>query len=206
MMNSLNSFVVILIFGALILLTFLLFANPLRVNKKANFQFGVFLFLLSTYWLDEVLVFVGVPRLSGGLLLVVKCLQFLMPLFFYYSTVYYSDPNYKLAKVDMAFFILPILYLVGLVWKDNFISLPQLDNAVIILQAFCFILFAFFVIQRHKKRMELFESNTDESDLRWIEQIIIASFLLLIFIGVYNFLFTSKNLNLLANTFSLAIF
>jgi hypothetical protein len=37
-----NTIIIILIFGALFLLFILLIANPLKVNKKANFWFGIF--------------------------------------------------------------------------------------------------------------------------------------------------------------------
>ncbi len=53
--SELNSFIVILIYGSLVLLSLLKLANPLQVNKKANFWFGLFLFLWSTFWLDEIL-------------------------------------------------------------------------------------------------------------------------------------------------------
>ena len=55
--NGLNTFVVIIIYGSLFLLSFLIVVNPLKVNKKANYLFGAFLFLWSTFWLDEITVY-----------------------------------------------------------------------------------------------------------------------------------------------------
>ncbi len=50
--SELNSFIVILIYGSLVLLSLLKLANPLQVNKKANFWFGLFLFYgLHSGWM-----------------------------------------------------------------------------------------------------------------------------------------------------------
>ena len=42
--------------GSLLLLSFLHLVNTTSVNKKANVYFGIFLFLWSTFWLDEMVI------------------------------------------------------------------------------------------------------------------------------------------------------
>ena len=64
---------------------------------------------------------------------------------------------------------------------------------------------SYIKIQKHKKRIRLFSSNTIQIDLKWLELIILAIFILIIFIGSYNLLFVEADLNLFANSVSLLI-
>ena len=55
--GSLNNLTIIIVFGALILLAFLEFANPSNVNKKANLWFGLFLLAWASFWMEEIVLF-----------------------------------------------------------------------------------------------------------------------------------------------------
>ena len=107
--NQINNYVVILIYGALILLSILLIANPLRVNKKANFWFGVFLFLWSSYWLEEVFALTNIKLTSNLLIIIVRFIQTFTPILFYISIVYYTNPDFKLKKKDIKYLLVLIL-------------------------------------------------------------------------------------------------
>lgn len=88
--SEFNSFIVILIYGSLVLLSLLKLANPLKVNRKANFWFGIFLFLWSTFWMDEILFLVTGSPIEFHSLLPVRFIQFLTPVFF--TSVYCFTP------------------------------------------------------------------------------------------------------------------
>lgn len=44
-LENIQKFVLVLLYGGLPLLSFTVLINPMRVNKKANLFFGLFLFL-----------------------------------------------------------------------------------------------------------------------------------------------------------------
>jgi len=206
--NETNSYLVILIYGSLVLLSFLLIANPLRVNNKANFWFGFFLFLWSTFWLEEIFNLINTNLLNGIPLIWVRFFQFLTPIVFYLSVVYYTNPDYKFKKTDLKYLLLPIVFLAGLITQYlniEFDLIENLLNILIIIQAIYFTTTSYFKLNQHKKKIELFSSNTTEINLNWLEYIIIALIILSIFIGLYNALFVGTNLNLFANIVSLII-
>jgi len=204
-MIEINSLIVILIFGSLLSFTFLLIANPMKVNKRANFWFAIFLFFWSIFWFEEIFKLVGFQPLSDAYLIPIRVFQFLTPIIFYFSIEYYSNPDFKFRKKDSLYLVLPILFIFGLiVQKDNAIISTVL-TVFIIIQALYFIIYSYFTIQHHKKRIRLFSSNTDEIDLKWVEYIIIALLVLCVFIATYNMLFREADLNLFANIIALII-
>src|SRR5690554_7287274 len=52
---DLNTLVCTLIAGGLLLLSFIKLSNAIEVNHKANIYFGIFVFLWSTFWLDDMI-------------------------------------------------------------------------------------------------------------------------------------------------------
>lgn len=203
-----NILIVIVLFGSLLLLSFLLIANPVNVNKKANFWFGIVLFLWSTFWYEEIFDLIDLDIRSDVFWLPIHFLQFLTPIVFYYSIAYYANPNYKFKKRDLVHMTFPIILLIILVIKQFYRENSNINNslnALVIIQAFYFIILSYIKIQKHKKRILLFSSNTIQIDLKWLELIILAIFSLVIFIGCYNLLFVEADLNLSANSVSLLI-
>lgn len=207
-MNEINSLIQILIYGSLFLLSFVLIVNPLKVNKKANVWFGFFLFQWSTFWLEEISILTGFNELHLNDLIFVKFLQFLTPIVFYFSVVFYTNPDFKFKKKELLYLILPIIYLLGLIAEQQLkeaIFIESILVILIIIQAIYFTVFSYIKIQNHKKRIRLFSSNTKEIDLKWLEYIIISLFVLSVFIGFYNVFFDGAHLNVLANIVSLVI-
>ena len=207
-MIELNNYIIILIFGSLVLLSLILIANPLRVNKKANFYFGLFLALWSSYWIEEVFFMSGIQSLgkfsNSGLLL----LQSFTPILFYLSVVYYAKPDFQIRLRDMAYLVVPLVVLVEIVldsiMKTSFLSLGMVA-LLIISQSLFFILLSYFRIKKHKAKVNLFNSNTERINLNWLEIIIFALLALCIFMGLYNLISNAANLNIIANTFVLFI-
>lgn len=207
-MDKINSLIQILIYGSLFLLSFILIANPLKVNRKANLWFGIFLFLWSTFWFEEICILTEYQLQNIYIETAIKFFQFSTPIFFYYSVVFYTNPDFKFKKKELIFFILPIIYLVGLITKHQFneqTAISSILNILIIIQAIYFTIYSYIKIQFHKKRIRLFSSNTNEIDLVWLEYIITSLFVLSLFIGIYNVFFNGDHLNVLANMVSLTI-
>ena len=63
-----NDFIVILLFGSLILLSFIKLSNPLAINKKGNFWFACFLLLYASFWIEEITELIAY-NLEGTLLI-----------------------------------------------------------------------------------------------------------------------------------------
>ena len=206
--DGINTYLVILNYGSLILLSFILIINPFNVNKKANFWFGISLFLWSTFWMEEILELTNINMISSFFLIAVHFFQFFTPIFFYFSVVYYTNPDFKFKKTDLKFLILPVLFLGCLLKQQsdqNNETIQHLLTGLILIQALYYIIISYLKIRSHKKKIQLFASDTIEIDLKWIEFIIIALLLLLVFIGFYNILLTTTYLNVFGNIFSVII-
>jgi len=180
--GGLNTFVVILIYGSLILLTFLTIVNPLKVNKKANYWFGAFLFLWSTFWSDEIALYTGCYTVIQNFTVPVHFLQFFTPIVFYFSIIYFTNPNYRFRMADLKYLILPALYLILLFIQQKQIAENQKVLQVfllvlILVQVILYTIVSYFEIRKHQKKILAFASNTVEIDLGWLEYIISSIFL-----------------------------
>jgi len=208
--GGLNTFVVILIYGSLILLSFLTAVNPLKVNKKANYWFGAFLFLWSTFWSDEIALYTGCYTVIQNFTVPVHFLQFFTPIVFYFSIIYFTNPNYRFRMADLKYLILPALYLILLFIQQKQIAENQKVLQVfllvlILVQVILYTIVSYFEIRKHQKKILAFASNTVEIDLGWLEYIISSILVLSIVVTIYNIFFNSLTLNVFINIFLLAI-
>ena len=208
--NELNTLLVILNYGSLILLSFITLFDPLKVNRKANYWFGAFLFLWSTFWLDEILNYTGIYNFIQHFSGLVYFIQFFTPVVFYISIVYFTNPNFKFHAADLKYLILPAFYSILLLLQQSaydeslkFIKLVSLG--LILVQVILYTTFAYFKITKHQKKILSFASNTNEIDLSWLKYIIFSIFLLSIVVTLYNIFFNSLTLNAFINLFLLII-
>jgi AraC-like DNA-binding protein len=203
--DNTNSIIIILIFGFLILLSFLNISNPLKVNRKANLWFGIFLLLWSTFWLDEISFLIYGNEINNQLAVFIHFIQFLTPIVFFFSVVYFSNPNHKFKITDLKFMILPIIFLIFLLLKqiakkDNIDLYQAILTGLLLIQAFFFTSLSYLRIRKHQKKIQLFSSNTREINLDWLEYII---FIVLLMSGVsvlYYILFNPLHLNVFINS------
>jgi AraC-like DNA-binding protein len=208
--NELNTLIVILNFGSLILLSFITFFNPLKVNRKANYWFGAFLILWSTFWLDEILNYTGIYNIVQHYSVPVYFIQFFTPIVFYISIVYFTNPNFKFHKADLKYIILPAIYLIILILQQSSDEEGQklygvFSLGLILIQVILYTVLAYFEIRKHQKKILSFVSETNEIDLSWLEYIILSIFLLSIVITLYNIFFSTSTLNAFINLFLLMI-
>jgi hypothetical protein len=114
---DINLLILLFIAGGLLLLSFLMLSNAVRVNRKPNFYFGICLFIWSSFFWDDLLL--------GDLLhhqivyIITRFIQFLAPLIFYQSVHFYSNPYYKYRIRDTGHLILAILFLILLICKPE---------------------------------------------------------------------------------------
>ena len=205
--SEFNSFIVILIYGSLVLLSLLTLANPLKVNKKANFWFGLFLFLWSTYWMDEILFLITGRTIEFHSLLGVRFIQFLTPIFFYFSILFYTNPSFRFKISDLKFLLFPAVFMICLVGIALGIStfLGSLSVILILIQALFYTGLSYITIRRHQRKIQQFSSNTEGIDLNWLEYIILVLFMVNIIYVIYNLFYDPKSLNFFINTVFLLV-
>lgn len=207
-MNTLefNSFIVILIYGSLVLLSLLKIANPLKVNRKANFWFGIFLFLWSTFWLDEILFLItGVP-IEFHSLFPVRIVQYLTPIFFYFSVLFYTNPSFRFKITDLKFLLLPAAFVICLVLvRLGYTSFESLSIILILVQALFYTLLSYITIRKHQRKIQQFSSNTEGINLNWLEYIILVILAVNIIYVVYNLFYDPKSLNFFINAVFLLV-
>lgn len=170
-LSSLNNLLIVLIFGSLLLLTFLKVANPLKVNQKANRWFALFLFIWASFWIEEIAALCGFSPLNETAEMSIKLIQFLSPLALFYSVVFFTNPDYQFGRHDLPTLLLPILFTMLLLFAPPAMAETLFYRLVIVVfilgQSAIYTIAGFICIQRHKKRILVFTSSTDEISLSW---------------------------------------
>ncbi|MEJ5049226.1 helix-turn-helix domain-containing protein [Chryseobacterium culicis] len=205
--SELNSFIVILIYGSLVLLSLLKLANPLKVNRKANFWFGIFLFLWSTFWLDEVLFLITGATIEFHSLFFVRCIQFFTPIVFYLSVLFYTNPSFSFTTRDFRFLLLPAAFVLCLILVKSGYEKPfeYLSVILILIQALFYTALSYITIRKHQKKIQQFSSNTEGINLNWLEYIILVLLIVNIIYVIYNLFYDPKSLNFFINAVFLSV-
>ncbi|WP_250255068.1 helix-turn-helix domain-containing protein [Chryseobacterium sp. Marseille-Q3244] len=205
--SEFNSFIVILIYGSLVLLSLLNIANPLKVNRKANFWFGIFLFLWSTFWLDEVLFLITASVIEFHSLFPIRIVQYLTPVFFYFSVLFHTNPSFRFKITDVKFLVLPAVFVVFLVLVKLGYTHPFefLSILLILVQALFYTVLSYITIRKHQRNIQQFSSNTEGINLNWLEYIILVILAVNIIYVVYNLFYDPKSLNFFINAVFLVV-
>lgn len=210
MHKELNSFIVIFIYCSLVLLSFLKLTNPLNVNKKPNLWFGIFLFLWSTFWIDEIVVLVTHTEIEIHPVLLIRFIQFFTPIVFYLSVLFYTNPSFKFKITDFKYLILPLIFLINILLLSfgnfhNTFVLEIIMISLILFQALFYTGLSYFTIRKHQKKIQNFSSNTEGINLNWLEYIIFTIFSVSIIFVIYNLFYDSTSLNVFINIIFLAV-
>ena len=195
-----------LISGGLVLMSFLKITQTSNENKKGNIYFGIFGLLWASFWLDELilpdnLVIEGLP------FIVLKFIQFLTPLVFYISILFYTIPSFKYRIKDFSYFILPIIFLLLLVLKPTLEAhiFSILYLILFLGQGLFYIYKGYQRVNKHQKDIELFSSEKESIDLNWIKYIIYSFFGCTILLILINLFGPIDSLNIYLNLFFLAV-
>jgi AraC-like DNA-binding protein len=184
-------------------LSLLKLANPLKVNKKANFWFGIFLFLWSTFWLDEVLFLITHSTVRPNFF--VRCIQFLTPIVFYFSVLFYTNPAFKFKISDLKYLVLPVIFLVSLLLAEFGYTFQYMIIGLILFQALFYSGLSYFTIRKHQKKIQQFSANTEGINLNWLEYIILIIFIVSIVYVIYNLSYNANSLNVFINLVFLSV-
>lgn len=201
-----NMLISTLIGGGLALLSLLQMTGAIAVNRKANFYFGIFCLLWASFWLDEMIDpdFLAANQVLSILL---KIAQFLVGMVFFVSVRFYTNPDFRFSKTDLKLLIAPAIFLTLLL---NRAASTELTYNLVYLILFlghslAYVLLAYATIRKHEKTVELFSSDTQSIDLKWIKYIIYSFLLSLLIVIVYNVFQMRQPLNIFINFYLLAV-
>lgn len=196
-MMYIDRLIVIFLLGGFALLTMLMLFNPLKVNKKANIWLGLFLFLWSTFWVDEALDILGIQYVSRSFTFGLNFLQFFTPLTFYYSVVYFTNPTFTFSLKEVKHLPLGFLFLILLSLSffydraDKNILITWL-TVIMLIQSLFYALYSCEIINRHQKKIQQFSSDTYRINLNWLKYIAYTILGSGIIITIYNIIFTAE--------------
>src|SRR5690606_10297044 len=113
---DLNALVCTLIAGGLLFLSFIKLSNAIEVNRKANIYFGIFVLIWSTFCLADM-IFQALLDQNNYFFVGTLFIQFLVPVTFFVSVLFYINPYFKYSFKDFRFLIVPLLFLILLFCK-----------------------------------------------------------------------------------------
>jgi AraC-like DNA-binding protein len=189
-----NHFIEILITGSTLLLAFLIFGNPNKVNKKANRWLGFFILSIFLITLDFTLKVVGLEIKNTFASQILNFPSFILAPVFYLSVCHFISPDRKWRKRDFLHFsfgIVSSIILIAVIcnavyfpdYKFIYFS-PFLATLFVVLfaiQLIAYGILSYRILNKHQKNIRLFSSNTENIDLKWLEHIVIGIVFLLLF-------------------------
>ena len=213
--TNMNNIITLLSVGSLLLLLFLAFANPNKVNTKANFWFGLFLTSIFIVNLEEFFIILNIDIKNQ---LVVNSFSlpanFIAP-FFYLSICYFINPNRKWKAKDYFHFLFGIIFFAVLIaitflFTEKNVSRNDAEIIKIVSLSYQILNYSFILLlliygfltykklKKHQQNIKIFSSNTENIDLKWLENIvIIVNGLLLIWIIDMSFEISSHHFSLI---------
>lgn len=185
--------IVSLLFFSQIMLAFLVLTNPMKVNKKANIWFGLFILIWSSFWLDEIILLTGNYTINLTSIPPINFVQFLSPILFFLSIQLFTNPSYKFNKQSIVHLIAPFTYVFCLFTQHLLGDYFQIILLGLMLtNSIFYISWSFIKIKQHKKNIKQFSSNPEDYNLKWLEQIIMALVCITLLITLFNIMYREQ--------------
>ncbi|TXH23320.1 MAG: AraC family transcriptional regulator [Chitinophagaceae bacterium] len=201
-----NDIVTFIIAGSILLLAFLLLINPLKVNKKGNFYFGLFLLIWSTFWLEEAF---GSSFFNKNIIYfsTKSTIQFLVAPFFYLSIENYINPSKKYKSKELKYLLIVFVYFLSIIFSfsTNNLIVKSIPLLLIIGNGLYYSALAYIKVSKHQQNIEIFISNKEPINLAWIKNIVYLVIACTIVTAVYSIFFDASKLNLYINLYFLAV-
>ncbi|WBS73526.1 helix-turn-helix domain-containing protein [Elizabethkingia meningoseptica] len=183
--ENIQNFVLVLLYGSLVLQSFILVVNPMNVNKKANFAFGIFLFLWSSYWLQNILQICGLFP-NAQFIFLIRAFEIFTPLFLFFSVVFFITPNYRFKKNDLFCLITPVVYLFLLLSSGEHKLINIITMLIAVVHNLPYIAIIYFKIRKHQKRIETISSDTESINLQWLIKLSLLLFITIVITVCYE--------------------
>jgi len=203
---NLDLIATMLIAGGLLLLSFLHLSNVTSVNRRANLLFGIFTFQWSTFWLDELL-FSEHLNTTSAVFIILRTFQFLVPITFFLSVKFYTEPDTRLTWKHGGIAIAPAVFLLYLLFRPSVKNeLFEVGSIVFFLgHSVFYVIWAHAKILKHQRAIKSFHSYTEKIDLRWIKYITYSFIGSATIVTAYNFLTKAESLSIYINLFFVAV-
>ena len=183
-----NKIVINLVVGSSLILAFLIFLNSKRYNRRGNLWLSCFMFCLFLLNIDEFLVFNDIFFLQNHNILLLSFPLFVVAPIFCFSIIYFINPTTKWRRIYNLHFLFGILFAIfsnNIVYFENHKmhiknsegSLQEWIITILIfvilpLQTIYYVGLSYYNIQKHKKNINQFSSNTKDINLKWLENIL----------------------------------
>ncbi|OMQ12976.1 AraC family transcriptional regulator [[Flexibacter] sp. ATCC 35103] len=204
--------------GTTLLLAFLIFANINQVNTKSNRWFGAFIvcvFIIQFNDLLEKTEFMKTRMLLNDFL---GLTDFIVAPVFYFSVVYFIQPNRKWQLKDHFHFAFAVIVLMLLCLSVLIEVKPPTDidikNAAVILKffnlVFCiqvisYCVLAYKKISSYQKNLFLYTSNAAAINLKWLQKVVVCVLLITVLWLIDN-VFKLARTNILFDQFASVIY
>ena len=183
-----NPIVEALFIGPTFIVALLVFANFNNVNVKANRWFGFF--ILSIFILQAEALFYNerLPNPDQHIYDIIDLIRYIIAPVFYFSIVYYVEPNRKWKSGDNLHFLFGFLMLL-LTILSFFVPISETKTpeekeletkAVLVvtiifcLQVLPYCIAAYYKISKYQKNLLTYSSNTERVNLSWLKKVVVC--------------------------------
>ncbi|MBE27087.1 MAG: hypothetical protein CMN33_05315, partial [Saprospirales bacterium] len=165
--DFINFLVYVFVFSNAIILSILFFSIKSK-NKKANTYLGLFLWSIVVQIFNDFLSELPIEKELGVSLFIVEPFLFALPFLFFYL---HATINKKIENWHYLLFIPGIIHNVllhsdGLFLTENTVTSYE---ATIYFLEIALMVYAFRILQNHKKKLTDFYSDLDNKSLTWLK-------------------------------------
>lgn len=171
--------------GAILLLAFIVFVNPNKVNQQANIWFGVFIGCLFLVAVQNVLLYAELLTQNEVPLEVINIADFAIAPIFYLSVLYYVEPAKRWKNSHYWYFTFAFLALTAVlisiavrgesppneVDERTMNTIENIFNVVFAAQVITFCLGAYVKLSKHQKNIQNINSTVAPVNLAWLRNV-----------------------------------
>ncbi len=201
--------------GATFLLSFLVMANPRKVNIWGNRWLALFLFILFSMLISEPLYFLKIYNEYPFLFGLESIFIYAMAPALYFGVKYYTLPENSFKKSDLWHFV-PFFIFTPFLLQQMFlpskekleqinapIATIELDlawpNYILEIQVIYYLCLSIFTIYKYQKNLRIYDADIEKNSLNWLRNSLWAFGIMVIFWLLENRYFTNNTITSLAS-------
>ena len=197
-----NFIVYVFIFSNAIVLSILFFSIKSK-NKKANIYLGLFLWSIVVNIFNDFLSELSIEEEFGISLFIVEPFLFVLPFLFFYLL---TTINKKIENWHYLLFIPGIVHNVLLHSDGLFLTENTVTNyeATIYFLEIALMVYAFRILQNHKKKLTDFYSDLNNKSLTWLKSIFALN-ILIHFLSISTFIFDLSHVEIVEYSIDISV-
>ena len=200
--DFINFFVYVFVFSNAIVLSILFFSIKSK-NKKANIYLGLFLWSIVVNIFNDFLSELSIEEEFGISLFIVEPFLFVLPFLFFYLL---TTINKKIENWHYLLFIPGIVHNVLLHSDGLFLTENTVTNyeATIYFLEIALMVYAFRILQNHKKKLTDFYSDLNNKSLTWLKSIFALN-ILIHFLSISTFIFDLSHVEIVEYSIDISV-